>query len=425
MSAIVKACNITNTPKNTGKQCDSAMVATAMLIAMQSGLKFTLADLADPVEWLTTLIHQKKAFPLFGQKAPIREITNDTEGDQIVTLDDGLKVFLRYGLYNRMFSTTSGGLCYADALQSFLNSGYDVLEIDQQGQMLARDNGDGTFSPLITDFMYSPAPILPDFKTTPYKNRFSYSFSPVELVQNGIIFKGASALLSMQGLIDSKITEAAAATVTTPAVAATRTVTITAIGADDDTIDILQGASSISGGPVIQTAAETTVTLLAAKIKAAINAATATNGGYTADNLAGVLTITAPLSAGATVNASDTAPVVVGTITDTHTAFGGGVTQVSVLKIGVESTCSDEDLVDKFGAALGSHINNFEVADVLDLDTPIAANSASIVSGHVELVGPWLSGHTYSVAGSAPTNWLTNLVEGYDASENPVEITVP
>lgn len=204
--SIIKACNIENTPKNTGKQCDVAMVATAMLIAMQQGLKFTDSDLEDPVGWLTTLIHQKKAFPLFGQKAPIREINNEAEADQIVTLDDGLKVFLRYGVYNRNFATTSGGLCYAQALQSFLNSGYDILEVDQQGQMLARKNSDGTYSALFTDFMYSPAPTLPDFKSTPFKNRFSYSFSPVELVQNGIIFKGASALLSMMGLIDAAIT---------------------------------------------------------------------------------------------------------------------------------------------------------------------------------------------------------------------------
>jgi len=213
-TAIIRACNIISTPKNTGKQCDTAMVATAMLIAMQRGLEFDDSDLSDPVAWLTDLIHQKKAFPLFGQKAPIREIQNDTAQDQIVELDDGLKVFLRYGMYNRTFGTTSGGLCYAEALQSFLNSGYDIVEIDQQGQMLARKNANGTYSPLITDFMYAPAPVIADFKSTPYKNRFSYSYSPVELVQNGIIFKGAFALLSMTGLIDAVITKAAAATTT-------------------------------------------------------------------------------------------------------------------------------------------------------------------------------------------------------------------
>lgn len=311
MGAIVKACNITNTPKNTGKQCDIAMVATSMLIAMQRGVTFDDNDLSDPVSWLTTLIHQKKAFPLFGLNAPIREITNDTEGDQIVTLDDGLKVFLRYGLYNRSFSTTSGGLCYAEALQSFLNSGYDIIEIDQQGQMLARKNANGTYSALLTDFMYSPAPVLADFKTTPFKNRFSYSFSPIELVENGIIFKGASALLSMQGLIDAEITKGA-------------------------------------------TAASTTK-----------------------------------------------------------------------LYLNVTSTCADEDLVAKFGNALGADETNFRVEDVAALGTPVVPSGAAIVNGQVELTGTFTTAHTYRVWGASPETWLSNNVEGYDASENYVDILIP
>lgn len=310
MSAVIKACNITNTPKNTGKQCDVAMVATAMLIAVQRGLTFDDTDLEDPVSWLTTLIHQRKAFPLFGQKAPIREITNETEGDQIITLDDGLKVFLRYGVYNRKFATTSGGLCYAEALQSFLNSGYDIIEIDQQGQMLARDNGDDTYSPLITDFMYSPAPTLPDFKSTPYKNHFSYSFSPTELVQNGIVFKGASALLSMMGLIDASILKAAAASTTK-------------------------------------------------------------------------------------------------------------------LKISVKSTCAEEDLIAKFAAALGTHVNNFRVEDVAALGTAVVPSAAAIVSGIIELTGTYTTAHTYRVWGGTPAAWLANAVEGYDGSENYVDILIP
>lgn len=310
MSAIVKACNIINTPKNTGKQCDTAMVATAMLIAMQSGLTFDDTDLEDPVSWLTTLIHQKKAFPLFGHKAPIREIKNNKEADKIVTLDDGLQVFLRYGIYNRMFATTSGGLCYADALQSFLNSGYDIVEIDQLGQLLARDNKDGTYSPLITDFMYSPTPDLADFTATPFKNFFQYSFTPLELVQNGIIFKGASSLLSMQGLQDAEIFKAAAATTTK-------------------------------------------------------------------------------------------------------------------LKIGVKTTCSEVDLVEKFGNDLGTHVNNFRVEDVAALGTAVIPSAAAIVTGWIELTGVYTTGHTYRVWGATPAAWLANSVEGYDGSENYVDILIP
>lgn len=309
--AIIKACNIVNTPKNTGKQCDTAMVATAMLIAMQRGLTFTLTDLQDPVGWLTTLIHQKKAFPLFGQKAPIREINNDTAQDIIVELDDGLKVFLRYGLYNRNFATTSGGLCYAEALQSFLNSGYDIIEIDQAGQLLARNNKTAveSFSPLITDFMFSPAPVLPDFKTTPYKNRFSYSFTPLELVQNGIIFKGAQALLSMMGLIDAKITKAAAATTTK-------------------------------------------------------------------------------------------------------------------LKIGVIAECSEGDLIPTWGADLADP-TNFLVVDLAAPTVPITISAAAVVTGWIELTGTFTTAHIYRVVGTSPATWFGNDVEGYDGSENYVDILIP
>lgn len=228
--AIIKACNTVNTPKNTGKECDTAMVATAMLIAIKKTVTFNDTDLLDPVTWLTARIQAKEAFPLFGLNAPIRTITNDSEGDQIITLDDGLKVFLRYGLYNRTFETTSGGLCYAAALQSFLNSGYSILEVDQQGQLLARKNSDGTYSGLITDFMYAPSPIMADFKSTPWKSKFSYSFSPIELVTNGIIFTGASGFLSMMGLIDTKFGQAAAATI------AQLNVSLTTECADDDLV---------------------------------------------------------------------------------------------------------------------------------------------------------------------------------------------
>jgi hypothetical protein len=208
MSAIVKACNFQNLVRNTGKECDVSMVATAMLIATPPGLKFTQANLLNPVPWLEGLINEvpnKRVYPLFGQQAPIRSLDNAAEGDILVTLDDGLKVFLRYGIYNRTFETTSGGLCYAKALQSLNKSGYGIIEIDQQGQMLCRNNGDGTYSGLICDFMYAPSPMLADFTSTPYKNRFQISYSPVEMVGNGVIFEGATQLLDMMGLIDTAI----------------------------------------------------------------------------------------------------------------------------------------------------------------------------------------------------------------------------
>lgn len=131
-------------------------------------------------------------------------------------------------------------------------------------------------------------------------------------------------------LKDVQLYEKAAATETTviAATAATRTVTITDEGDDNDTIDIVDDqGNSICGGPITKTSSETTPTLLATKIKTAINANTGTNGGYSAANTTAVMTITAPASLGATVNTLDTAPVIVGTITASTTAFTGGVTR--------------------------------------------------------------------------------------------------
>lgn len=215
--AIIKACLIGNSLKNTGKECDTSMVATAMLIAVPPTLSISSENLLDPLGWITPLLHaskQNRVYPFFGIKAPINTINNNAEADVKVTLDDGTEVFLRYGIYNRTYETIAGGVCYARALQGLNKSGYNIIEIDQQGQMLLSKNPDGTHRGLATTFMYAPSPIIADFKTTPYKNRFQYSFSPVEFVQNGEIFTGAGSLLSLMGLIDSSITDATGSTTT-------------------------------------------------------------------------------------------------------------------------------------------------------------------------------------------------------------------
>lgn len=214
MGAIIEACNSEISVKNTGVECHTAMSATAMLLLMYPGTSFTKTDLEDPVTFFQDLIQERKCFPLFGNKFPISTIQNNTENDATVTLDDGTQVFLRYGVYNRVFETLKGGLCYAEALQSFLQSGFQIIEIDQNGSMLVHKNNDGTYTGLNTTFMYSPSPTLSDFSTTPYKNRFSISYSPVEMVRYGKILTGADSLLDLAGLLNVVIKEAAAGTTT-------------------------------------------------------------------------------------------------------------------------------------------------------------------------------------------------------------------
>lgn len=313
MGATIKACLVGGSIKNTGKECDAALEATAMLWAVPKDTVLDTTDLADLGAWATPLIHASKAtriYPFFGNVAPINTIDNANEGDVMVTLDDGTKVFLRYGVYNRTFETLSGGLCYAKALAGLNKSGYRIIEIDQTGQMLLHDNGDDTYGGIISSFMYAPSPKLADLKNTPYMNRFMYSMTPTEFVNFGEIFSGANELLDMMGLIDSTVFKAAAATTTK-------------------------------------------------------------------------------------------------------------------LKIGVKTNCADDDLVAKFGAALGTHVTNFTVQDVATLGTFIVPVSAAIVTGWIELTGTWTTGHTYRVTGATPAAWLANSVEGYDAEDSYIDIIIP
>lgn len=212
--AVKKACIIGNSVMNTGKECNIAMGPTAMIIPVPAALTFTIAELQDIIAWALPLMHAAPALrirPLFGQKAPINTITNNADADVIVTLDDGTPVYIRPGIYSRIYETIAGGLCYAKELQSFLNSGMNIIEVDKTGQGLicntntVNEDGDKLYRGLIPNFMYGPSPILADLKTTPYKNRFSYSFDPTEMVNNGEIFTGFSPLLAVMGLIDTDL----------------------------------------------------------------------------------------------------------------------------------------------------------------------------------------------------------------------------
>ncbi len=91
------------------------------------------------------------------------------------------------------------------------------------------------------------------------------------------------------------------------------------------------------------------------------------------------------------------------------------------LIIGVQTQCKKTDLIAKYPTAIA------------DLDLYIVTNkatgavvtptAAAVVGGRIELTGTYVTGQTYIVTGSAPSVWLANLIEGYDAT-NPVEITV-
>lgn len=216
MSAIIRACTVQDNIKNTGVDCEKMMKASAMFFAVPKSFSMNDTDLEDPVTFFKNKIHAARGsriYPLFGKAAPIRSITNNKEADVIATQDDGSQQFVRYGFYNRIFGCTSGGLCYAQALKSLLDSGYDFLEIDNADQMLAHLEDDGTYSGVIADNMFAPSPDLADLKN-PAKTLFQISVSPDEYIGRGVILTGASQLLDLNGLIDATIASAASASTT-------------------------------------------------------------------------------------------------------------------------------------------------------------------------------------------------------------------
>lgn len=116
------------------------------------------------------------------------------------------------------------------------------------------------------------------------------------------------------------------------ATAATAGVTITAVGANGDTINIKH--TDVKGkvnnlGTYTKAAGQTTVTAVAAAIVAIINAGTNVHG-YTATNTSGAITITLPKSNG--VFAGTLTTTIVGTITATTTqATGGTLSPIAAL----------------------------------------------------------------------------------------------
>ena len=222
MSALVKACNVAASIKNTGIECSAAMGATAMIIAVPAGLKWTTGDLADFVGYISEQSHaaaSARVYPLFGNNAPIRIIGNNDEDDVTETYDDGFINFVRSGFANRTFTTDKGGLCYAKALRSFLNAGYSFIEVDKSGQVIMKLNEDGTYSGFAAN-LGGKTPTGADFKST-YKNRFQLSYDPTTYINQGEIFTGAEGLLDLMGLIDFEISSAAAATTTKLKIAVT------------------------------------------------------------------------------------------------------------------------------------------------------------------------------------------------------------
>lgn len=412
MPALISACQKGLSIRNTRSECNDSMGPTARLIAVPPGATWQKSDMANFTAYVNTQLHAplgERWYVLFGPEVPIRRITNNKESDVIFTADDGTQIFIRYGVLNRAFGTTEGGLCFAQAIQSLNKSGYSFIEVDNATQVMMRKNSDGSYSAVKTTFVYSPSIDLADFKNPAFTN-FQISIKPEEYVGNGVIFQADdSSLMDLVSLLDVSVIQDGAPT-TTGATRATATDTIV-IGATGDSIDIKTGGVSLAGAPVVQTVTESSATLLAAKIAAAITANATVNGGYTAVNAVGVLTISAPADKGAAANTTTLTATIVGAITATPGgAFAGGVTGTAILKVDIQTSCGQTDLIAEFGTNL---VTAALMTVANSAGAPITPSLVAIVGGVAQLTIPYLA-DTYTIGLASATALLAAGIDGYE-----------
>lgn len=208
--ALINPCSIAANPSNTGAECSNNLKATAMLIMCPKTASWSDSDLTSFSSFIDTKIHAEagsRFWPLFGNNAPIRQITEANENDVIETLEDGSVQFIRYGMYNRTFLTTEGGLAFARHMMS-MNQNFGFIEVDIRGQVAFMNNGVGAnpYAPFPVNLAYAPAPDIANLKTS-YKNKFMLSFTPNNYVRKGIIFATDSTedVLGLRGLYDTKV----------------------------------------------------------------------------------------------------------------------------------------------------------------------------------------------------------------------------
>jgi hypothetical protein len=423
MATLINPCNISEgSVSNTGVECSAALGIAKGIFIMHPSYTWTAEDMADPVAFITARIHAAGSSRFYPVLQGIFDFAIANESDITETNPiTGINSRLRAGGFTLTYTFEEGGLCLAKALLGFQGKGYRFIAVDQDSKMLVRLNSDGTYSGLKSSDISSS--IIPASASAKFKNTLILGVSQDEYIRHSELIQSSEDITDFNGLIDTEITKAAEATIISVATSATRDITLTTLGADGDTVNVRKtGSVTISGGVVTKTSSETTLTLMATKIKNAINTATSTNGGYTATSTGAIITLIAPISVGSSLNGENIAPLFTGTFAGSFGVFAGGVNASGKLKIGVRTECAHTDLVDTYGADIALAAL-YVVTDTAD-DSTITPTGVAVVGGVVEITAPIIAGHTYNVVGSAPSVWLTNSVSGYDASGNGVDIVV-
>jgi hypothetical protein len=424
--ALINACSSEEEIFNTGVECGDAMDTTYLLLLVPKSDKWTDADI-DAAGSFTDLansrisdVPSKRWLPIGGADTEIGDITEANIADVTETLPNGVQYLIRRGQFGRTFVIAKGGLCFAKALFGNNWSKYGFVEIDKSGKVLQMKNADGSYSGIPLSNAYAPLPSLATF-TTVYKNNFFISFDSLYYVQKSVVLKGdrTEDVTGLKGLLDVEITEVSRSYTggTAPTTGAT---TITALGANGDTIQISINGVDVSG-VVVKTASESTITLLAAKVAAAITALAATNGGITASNTVGAITFTVPALYGASLNGVSPVATIVGAITATEAAFTGGADGSIALVADVTTECAGTDLIDQYGVDLVKAANF-----VIKKGTVVVTPTSVVINGNGKAVLTWVGGAgTYTVENAAPSVLYTSLMAGYDGAAGELTVVVP
>lgn len=261
--ALVKACNVSTSIKNTGVGCSSALGPLAMILAMPTGLKFSQADIDGD---FTAKVFEKmhgdpgaRVFGLFGNNAPVWDIESNDSDDVYEEGPNGGRVFIRSGYANRTISTTKGGLCLAESMRSFIGSGYGFMEIDNQGQIAMKKNSDGTYSAFPAQEMGGTTPRAATFATV-YKNVFTYSYDPNSYINGGVIFKGAEGILGLNSLLEVELKQGSGTTTATQLfidvnAECTGDDLVALLNTDLADVDLWKASNNTTGAPITVSAA--------------------------------------------------------------------------------------------------------------------------------------------------------------------------
>lgn len=357
----------------------------------------------------------------------VHEMTSKKEANTEVKLADGYTETTREGLpaYELKIRTD---MYQAAQLRKGNNRRTRYAFVDDKNQLLGTFNSDGEFIGRAGKFFLDGIDVKGFDKATGETMLSIQADNAYETFDlPAVIQLSASPEFLFKQLKDVQLYEKATATMVSGVAATrtvtitdegtaetrpTRTITITGIGSNGDTIAIPESTigGSLTSAPVVKTSSETTVTLLAAKIVSDIN----TNLGYTAaSNSAGVITITLN-GVGPDYNGDDVAPVIVGGITATHTAWTGGASGNTITIVAGSDAVTGGGVETTFDITTPTLLAT-KVAAAINAETGDTGYSATSTGAVVTITAPVEKGSSLNgvTAGVTVTGTMTETNTGW------------